>query len=79
MQFYCADTYGVTVIHSTGPDDATLLPHWNHHTEEEATWETKTYRQRIFPTFLEPIQVPNLLVLNLPIISGRDSFYWGRL
>ena len=25
---------------------------WNHHTEEEATWETKTYLQRNFPDFL---------------------------
>ena len=30
--------------------------------------------KEIFPTFLEPIQVPNLSVLNLPVISGRDSF-----
>ena len=25
---------------------------WNHHTEEEATWETETFLQRIFPDFL---------------------------
>ena len=25
---------------------------WNHHTEEEATWETETYLQRNFPNFL---------------------------
>ena len=25
---------------------------WNHHTEEEATWETETYIQRNFPDFL---------------------------
>jgi len=25
---------------------------WNHHTEEEATWETETYLQRNFPDFL---------------------------
>src|SRR6185295_19435098 len=24
---------------------------WNHHTEEEATWETETYLQRNFPDF----------------------------
>jgi hypothetical protein len=31
----------------------------NHHTEEEATWETESYLQRNFPNFL---QVPNLIV-----------------
>ena len=25
---------------------------WNHHTEEEATWETEHYLQRNFPDFL---------------------------
>jgi hypothetical protein len=25
---------------------------WNHHTEEEATWETETFLQRNFPDFL---------------------------
>jgi hypothetical protein len=25
---------------------------WNHHTEEEATWETESYLQRNFPGFL---------------------------
>jgi hypothetical protein len=25
---------------------------WNHHTEEEATWETESYLQQNFPTFL---------------------------
>jgi hypothetical protein len=25
---------------------------WNHHTEEEATWETEDYLQRNFPNFL---------------------------
>jgi hypothetical protein len=25
---------------------------WNHHTEEEATWETKAYLQKHFPSFL---------------------------
>ena len=42
---------------------------WNHHTEVP-----NIISKEIFPTFLEPIQVPNLSVLNLPIISGRDSF-----
>jgi hypothetical protein len=27
---------------------------WNHHTEEEATWETKDYLQKNFPEFLKP-------------------------
>jgi hypothetical protein len=26
---------------------------WNHHTEEEATWETEVYLQRNFPDFLK--------------------------
>jgi hypothetical protein len=26
---------------------------WSHHTEEEATWETKSYLQRNFPDFLQ--------------------------
>ena len=26
--------------------------HWNHHTEEEATWETEYFLQRNFPDFL---------------------------
>ena len=26
---------------------------WNHHTEEEATWETKHYLQQNFPDFLK--------------------------
>ena len=34
----------------------------------------KLISKEIFPTFLEPIQVPNLSVLNLLVISGRDSF-----
>jgi hypothetical protein len=25
---------------------------WNHHTEEEATWETESYLQHNFPNFL---------------------------
>jgi hypothetical protein len=27
---------------------------WNHHTEEEATWETEDYLQKNFPEFLKP-------------------------
>jgi hypothetical protein len=26
---------------------------WNHHTEEEATWETESYLQQNFPDFLQ--------------------------
>jgi hypothetical protein len=26
---------------------------WDHHTEEEATWETESYLQRNFPNFLQ--------------------------
>jgi hypothetical protein len=26
---------------------------WNHHTEEEATWETESYLQRNFPDFFQ--------------------------
>jgi hypothetical protein len=26
---------------------------WNHHTEEEATWETESYLQQNFPNFLQ--------------------------
>jgi hypothetical protein len=25
---------------------------WNHHTEEEVTWETESYLQHNFPDFL---------------------------
>jgi len=30
--------------------------------------------KEFFPTFLKPIQIPNLSVLILLVISGRDSF-----
>jgi hypothetical protein len=26
---------------------------WNHHTEEEVTWETESYLQQNFPDFLQ--------------------------
>jgi hypothetical protein len=26
---------------------------WNHHTEEEATWETESYLQRNYPNFFQ--------------------------
>jgi hypothetical protein len=28
---------------------------WNHHTEEEATWETEDYLRKNFPEFLKPM------------------------
>jgi hypothetical protein len=34
---------------------------WDHHTEEEATWETESYLQHNFPNFLQS-QSPNLIV-----------------
>jgi hypothetical protein len=34
---------------------------WDHHTEEEATWETVSFLQQNFPTFL-PTNSPNLIV-----------------
>jgi hypothetical protein len=34
---------------------------WDHHTEEETTWETESYLQRNFPTFL-PTNSPNLII-----------------
>jgi hypothetical protein len=33
---------------------------WDHHTKEEATWETEFYLQQNFPTFL-PTNSPNLI------------------
>jgi hypothetical protein len=29
---------------------------WNHHTKEEATWETESYLNQTFPGFLDSIQ-----------------------
>jgi hypothetical protein len=34
---------------------------WDHHTEEEATWETESYLRQNFPTFL-PTNSPNLII-----------------
>jgi hypothetical protein len=31
---------------------------WNHHTEEEATWETEAYLQKHFPDFLNDNPYP---------------------
>ena len=47
---------------------------WNHHTEEEATWETETYLQRNFPDFLRTNPGTKSFHPFLPVISGRDSF-----
>ena len=52
---------------------------WNHHTEEEATWETETYLQRNFPDFLRTNRGTKSFHPFLPVILGRDSFYGGRL
>jgi hypothetical protein len=38
---------------------------WNHHTEEEATWETESYLNQNFPAFLDSIQgthFPHLVI-----------------
>ena len=48
---------------------------WSHHTEEEATWETKDYLNRHYPGFLSSTSSISLSLpkFNHPI-SGRDSF-----
>jgi len=38
----------------------------------------KIFSKETFPTFLEQIQVSNLSILSLPVISGRDSFLGGK-
>jgi hypothetical protein len=38
---------------------------WNHHTEEEATWETESYLNQNFPGFLDSLQsthFPHLVI-----------------
>src|SRR6185369_14524265 len=37
----------------------------------------KIFSKETFPTFLEQIQVSNLSIPFLPVISGRDSFLGG--
>jgi len=47
---------------------------WNHHTEEEATWETEHYLNQNFLGFLDSTKgIPSALFF-LVRISGRDSF-----
>jgi hypothetical protein len=53
---------------------------WDHHTAEEATWETEDYLQKNFPNFLKTSRYPSSkLYHSIPVISGRDSFLGGRL
>ena len=47
---------------------------WNHHTEEEATWETEDYLHQHYPGFLK--STPGIFIsvfVHYPI-SGQDSF-----
>ena len=52
---------------------------WNHHTEEEATWETEDYLHRHYSGFLNFI--PGTPISIQSIIQSRDeiSFKGGRL
>jgi hypothetical protein len=43
---------------------------WNHHTEEEATWETESYLNQKFPDFLGSIQGAHFSHLVFIRISG---------
>ena len=47
---------------------------WNHHTEEEATWETEDYLNRHFPGFLGSTLGISISISVTYPISGRDSF-----
>jgi hypothetical protein len=48
---------------------------WSHHTEEEATWETKSYLNKNFRGFLNSPKGTHTSTLGVLIrISGRDSF-----
>jgi hypothetical protein len=48
----------------------------NHHTEEEATWETESYLHKNFPGFLNSIQgtLPSLSYLS----ESRDKILFRR-
>ena len=52
---------------------------WNHHTEEEATWETEDYLHRRYPGFLK--STPGTSIPSQFIIQSRDEilFKGGRL
>jgi hypothetical protein len=41
---------------------------WNHHTEEEVTWETESYLQHNFPDFFQAN-----LEIDHPISSNPES------
>ena len=43
---------------------------WNHHTEEEATWETEDYLHRHYPDFLKP--TPGIPIPFHFLIQSRD-------
>jgi hypothetical protein len=45
---------------------------WNHHTEEEATWETEDYLNRHFPGFLGSTVGISISISVIYPISGRD-------
>jgi hypothetical protein len=47
---------------------------WNHHTEEEATWETESYLQHNFPNFIQANLQNYSINFFCSGISGRDSF-----
>ena len=47
---------------------------WNHHTEEEATWETEDYLNRHYPTFIKSTPSTHITIYFHYPISGRDSF-----
>ena len=47
---------------------------WNHHTKEEATWETEDYLNRHFPGFLGSTPGISISISVIYPISGRDSF-----
>jgi hypothetical protein len=52
---------------------------WNHHTKEEATWETEDYVQHHYPSFLKPTTGTSIPFQF--IIQSRDEilFNGGRL
>jgi hypothetical protein len=45
---------------------------WDHHTEEEATWEIESYLQRNFPNFSSN-QFPNLIIRSYSAFESRDE------
>ena len=47
---------------------------WNHHTEEEATWETEDYLNQHYPTFIKSTPSTHITIYFHYPISRRDSF-----